>query len=43
VFDTMKAAGKDVEISEIEGGWGHLDGIFSIAPKAQLISEFLEE
>ncbi|MGJ8484232.1 E22 family MetX-like putative esterase [Pseudoalteromonas sp. SYSU M81236] len=43
VFDTMKAAGKDVEISEIEGGWGHLDGIFSIAPKAQLIIEFLEE
>ena len=43
VFDTMKAAGKDVEISEIEGVWGHLDGIFSIAPKAQLISEFLEE
>ena len=43
VFDTMKAAGKDVEISEIEGGWGHLDGIFTIAPKAQLISEFLEE
>ncbi|WP_335990772.1 E22 family MetX-like putative esterase [Pseudoalteromonas sp. CH_XMU1449-3] len=43
VFDTMKAAGKDVEISEIEGSWGHLDGIFSIAPKAQLISEFLEE
>ncbi len=43
VYKTMKAAGKDVEISEIEGGWGHLDGIFSIAPKAQLISEFLEE
>jgi homoserine O-acetyltransferase len=43
VYKMMKAAGKDVEISEIEGGWGHLDGIFSIAPKAQLISEFLEE
>ncbi len=43
VFDTMKEAGKDVKISAIEGGWGHLDGIFSIAPKAQLISEFLEE
>ena len=43
VFDSMKAAGKEVAISEIEGGWGHLDGIFSIAPKAQLISEFLEE
>ncbi|WP_062567504.1 E22 family MetX-like putative esterase [Pseudoalteromonas arabiensis] len=43
VYETMNAQGKDVAISEIEGGWGHLDGIFSIAPKAQLISEFLEE
>ncbi|EWH04813.1 MULTISPECIES: E22 family MetX-like putative esterase [Pseudoalteromonas] len=43
VYETMKAQGKDVTLSEIEGGWGHLDGLFSIAPKAQLISEFLEE
>ncbi|MFP3351305.1 homoserine O-acetyltransferase [Pseudoalteromonas sp. SIMBA_153] len=43
VYKSMKTLGKDVQFSEIEGGWGHLDGIFSILPKAQLISEFLEE
>lgn len=43
VYESMKSLGKDVQLSEIEGGWGHLDGIFSILPKAQLISEFLEE
>ncbi|MGS0537002.1 E22 family MetX-like putative esterase [Pseudoalteromonas sp. SaAl2] len=43
VYSAMKAAGKEVEISEIEGGWGHLDGIFSISPKAELISDFLKE
>jgi homoserine O-acetyltransferase len=43
VYKSMKTLGKDVQLSEIEGGWGHLDGIFSILPKAQLISEFLEE
>ncbi len=43
VYESMKTLGKDVQFSEIEGGWGHLDGIFSILPKAQLISEFLEE
>ena len=42
VYESMKTLGKDVQFSEIEGGWGHLDGIFSILPKAQLISEFLE-
>ena len=43
VYSVMKAAGKEVEMSEIEGGWGHLDGLFSISPKAQLISDFLKE
>lgn len=37
----MDELGKKVTISEIAGGWGHLDGLFSIAPKAQQISEFL--
>ncbi|MEI8622966.1 MULTISPECIES: homoserine O-acetyltransferase [Pseudoalteromonas] len=37
----MDELGKEVTISEIAGGWGHLDGLFSIAPKAQQISEFL--
>jgi len=43
LYESMKSLGKEVQLSEIEGGWGHLDGIFSISPKAQLISEFLEE
>ncbi|KAA1150678.1 homoserine O-acetyltransferase [Pseudoalteromonas sp. FUC4] len=37
----MDELGKEVTISEIAGGWGHLNGLFSIAPKAQQISEFL--
>ncbi len=37
----MDELGKEVTISEIAGGWGHLDGLFSITPKAQQISEFL--
>ena len=37
----MDELGKEVTISEIAGGWGHLDGLFSILPKAQQISEFL--
>ena len=37
----MDELDKEVTISEIAGGWGHLDGLFSIAPKAQQISEFL--
>ena len=37
----MDELGKEVTISEIAGGWGHLDGLFSISPKAQQISEFL--
>ncbi|NMM41246.1 E22 family MetX-like putative esterase [Pseudoalteromonas arctica] len=43
VYSAMKTAGKEVEMSEIKGGWGHLDGIFSISPKAQLIRDFLKE
>lgn len=33
VFDIMKVVGKDVEILEIEGGWGYFDGIFLIVLK----------
>jgi homoserine O-acetyltransferase len=37
----MNILEKNVTLSEIEGGWGHLDGIFSIGLKANEISEFL--
>lgn len=38
-----KLLGDKSQYEEIEGMWGHLDGIFSIQAKAQRISEFLEE
>ena len=31
----MDELGKEVTISEIAGGWGHLDGLFSITPEAR--------
>lgn len=40
---TLKEKGKRVEVSEIEGIWGHLDGIFSIASQADTIEQFLAQ
>ncbi|MEO2267680.1 homoserine O-acetyltransferase [Pseudoalteromonas sp. YIC-656] len=39
----LKEQGKNVKIEEIQGIWGHLDGIFSIQTKAPVIAEFLAE
>ncbi|WP_105189392.1 E22 family MetX-like putative esterase [Pseudoalteromonas sp. T1lg48] len=39
----LKEQGKDVKIEEIEGIWGHLDGLFSIQTKAPVLAEFLAE
>lgn len=39
----LKAQGKNVKIEEIDGIWGHLDGIFSIQTKAPTIAAFLAE
>ncbi|RZG09634.1 homoserine O-acetyltransferase [Pseudoalteromonas sp. CO348] len=39
--ETLKAKNKDVQITEIEGVWGHLDGIFSIQSQADTIAQFL--
>ncbi|WP_105253311.1 E22 family MetX-like putative esterase [Pseudoalteromonas sp. T1lg75] len=39
----LKEQEKDVKIEEVEGIWGHLDGIFSIQTKAPVIAEFLAE
>jgi len=33
--------GKEVQYEEINGPWGHLNGLFSIQQKAELLSEFL--
>ncbi|MEI5639892.1 MULTISPECIES: E22 family MetX-like putative esterase [unclassified Pseudoalteromonas] len=40
---TLKEKGKAVEVREIEGIWGHLDGIFSIASQADTIEQFLAQ
>ena len=37
----LKEQGLEVEIAEIEGDFGHLDGVFSIAPHAERIRAFL--
>lgn len=37
----LEQQGKNPQYEEIQGIWGHLDGIFSIASKADTIAEFL--
>lgn len=37
----LEQQGKNPQYEEIQGIWGHLDGIFSIASKAGTIAEFL--
>jgi len=37
----LQAQGKDPQYAEIEGIWGHLDGIYSISSKADLLAEFI--
>ncbi|MDX1705592.1 E22 family MetX-like putative esterase [Pseudidiomarina sp.] len=40
--ELLKAQGKDPIYEEIDGIWGHLDGIFGIQSKAETIKDFLE-
>ncbi|TMO40743.1 homoserine acetyltransferase, partial [Pseudoalteromonas ruthenica] len=39
----LKPQGKNVKIEDIDGIWGHLDGLFSILSNAPVIAEFLAE
>ena len=39
--DVLLAHGVESEYAEIEGPWGHLDGVFNIQLQADLIQEFL--
>ncbi|TRW48538.1 homoserine O-acetyltransferase [Aliidiomarina halalkaliphila] len=39
--NTLIELGKDSQYVELEGPWGHLDGVFEISQKADLIKEFL--
>lgn len=43
LYDTLKRMNKSVSISEINGGWGHLDGLFSISSKQAELAAFLAE
>jgi homoserine O-acetyltransferase len=40
--DTLLSLGKQSYYEEIAGPWGHLDGVYSIQQKAQLIADFLD-
>lgn len=37
----LKDMGKSVQYEEIDGPWGHLNGLFAIQQKAELLSRFL--
>ena len=41
--DSLKATGKSAEVFVIDGGMGHLDGIFHIQQAAETIRAFLEK
>jgi homoserine O-acetyltransferase/O-succinyltransferase len=40
--ETLQALGKRTYYEEIDGPWGHLDGVYLIELKAALIADFLE-
>jgi homoserine O-acetyltransferase/O-succinyltransferase len=38
----LLSLGKESYYEEIEGPWGHLDGVYSVGQKADVITGFLE-
>lgn len=40
-FETLKKLGKDTQYQEIDGPWGHLDGLVSIPSQAGVLKAFL--
>lgn len=42
VVTELEHQGKAPQYEEIEGVWGHLDGLFSISTKADTLKTFLE-
>src|SRR5690606_36361626 len=42
VVDTLKEQGKSPQSAEIDGIFGHLDGVYNIQSKAAKITEFLD-
>ncbi len=43
LYTQMLIQKKNVFYDEIEGPWGHLDGIYAVATKADVIKNFIEE
>lgn len=43
LYTQMLIQKKDVTYDEIEGPWGHLDGIYAVATKADIIKKFIDE
>src|SRR5690554_3298518 len=41
-YNILKQQGNATEYEEIQGPWGHLDGVFTISSKAEKIREFLQ-
>jgi homoserine O-acetyltransferase len=40
-YNTLRELGKETYYEEIEGPWGHLDGVYMLEQKAALIRDFL--
>lgn len=40
-YEILQSQGKNTHYEEIDGPWGHLDGVYLIDQKASLISDFL--
>jgi homoserine O-acetyltransferase/O-succinyltransferase len=43
MVETLKAQGTYVEVFEIEGNGGHLDGILDVAKAGEAICDFLQK
>src|SRR5690554_910828 len=41
-YDILKQHGNNTDYEEIQGPWGHLDGVFTISSKAEKIRLFLQ-
>ncbi|EKE68113.1 E22 family MetX-like putative esterase [Gallaecimonas xiamenensis] len=42
-YETLKKLGKDSQYQEIDGVWGHLDGLVNIQSQGQVLKDFLDK
>ena len=40
-YNTLQTLGKETYYEEIEGPWGHLNGVYMLEQKAEVIKQFL--